>query len=147
MSRTVRHPESSVSAFAINARLRPASPAKFASSASISVSKLCNREVRAAPRFQIFSELMSRKVGSWESLSASLRSPCGLCFFVQGRRGSAPFLIPRFWPGRATRSPAGSLFSIPFTVRFALVHTVFPPVSSRDKSTTPPAFPSGELLW
>ena len=74
MSRTVRYPESSASAFAINARLSPASPAKFASSASIWVSKLCNREVRATPRSHIFSELISRNVGSWESLSASLRS-------------------------------------------------------------------------
>jgi hypothetical protein len=47
---------------------------KVLSWASIMVSKLCNREVNVAPRFHIFSEPISRKVGSWESLSASLRS-------------------------------------------------------------------------
>jgi hypothetical protein len=31
----------------------------------------CNREVRAAPRSQTFSAPISRKVGSWDSLSAS----------------------------------------------------------------------------
>jgi hypothetical protein len=50
MSRTVRYPESSASVFAINARLRPTSPAKYASSAGIWVAKLCDREVRATPR-------------------------------------------------------------------------------------------------
>jgi hypothetical protein len=74
ISRIVRYPESVASALPIRARLSRASPAKFSSGASISVSKLCNREVRAAPRSQIFSELISRKAGFWESLSASLRS-------------------------------------------------------------------------
>jgi hypothetical protein len=52
-----------LSAFPISARLSRANPAKFSSSASISVSKLCKREVKAAPRSQIFSEPISRKVG------------------------------------------------------------------------------------
>ena len=74
MSSTTRCGESIASALPISSRLSRASPAKFSSSASISVSNVCNREVRAAPRSQIFSEPISRKVGSCESRSASLRS-------------------------------------------------------------------------
>src|ERR1019366_4049104 len=39
-----------------------------------SVSKDCKREVKAAPRSQIFSEPISRNVGSWETRSASFMS-------------------------------------------------------------------------
>jgi hypothetical protein len=67
-------PAPTASALPISARLSRASPAKFSPSASISVLKLCKREVRAAPRSQFFSEPISRKLGSWESLWASLRS-------------------------------------------------------------------------
>ena len=47
---------------------------KFPSSASRSVSKVCNRDGSAAPRSQIFSEPISRKVGSRESCLASFTS-------------------------------------------------------------------------
>jgi hypothetical protein len=40
---------------------------KFSSSASISVSNFCKREVSAAPRSQVFAEPFSRNVGSRES--------------------------------------------------------------------------------
>jgi hypothetical protein len=52
------------SAFAIDARLRLAKPAKFASSASISNSKPSNPEVKAVPRSQILFEAISRKFGA-----------------------------------------------------------------------------------
>jgi hypothetical protein len=71
MSSTTRSGESMASALPIKSRLMVASPAKFSSSASISVSKDCNREAKAAPRSQIFSEPISRKVGSWLSRSGS----------------------------------------------------------------------------
>ena len=54
------------SALATNSRLSAASPARFSSCVSTSVSNDCKREVNAAPRSQIFREPMSRKVGSWE---------------------------------------------------------------------------------
>src|SRR5208283_5483158 len=44
------------SALPINSRLSAASPARFSSCASTSVSNDCKREVKAAPRSQIFSE-------------------------------------------------------------------------------------------
>src|ERR1019366_817557 len=65
---------SQTAALAIKSRLIRASPAKFSSSASISVSKVCNRDVSAAPRSQIFSEPMSRNVGSCDNRSASFIS-------------------------------------------------------------------------
>jgi hypothetical protein len=46
----------------------------FSPRASTSVSNDWSRDVRAAPRSQIFSEPVNRKVGSWESLWASLTS-------------------------------------------------------------------------
>ncbi|MGA2186720.1 MAG: hypothetical protein ABSH47_27215, partial [Bryobacteraceae bacterium] len=51
MSSTTRCGESTASALPISSRLMRASPAKFSSSASISVSNVCKREVRAAPRW------------------------------------------------------------------------------------------------
>jgi hypothetical protein len=74
ISRIVRQPESIASALPINARLSRASPAKFSSSPSISVSKVCKREVSAAPRSQVFSEPINRNVGSCETRSAPLTS-------------------------------------------------------------------------
>ena len=74
MSSTVRYGEPSASALPISSRFSLASPAKFSSSASISVSKVCNREVRAAPRSHIFSEPISRKVGSCDKRFASFMS-------------------------------------------------------------------------
>ena len=50
------------------------SPAKFSSLANASVSKECRLEVRAAPRSQIFCELIRRKVGSTDTHSASFTS-------------------------------------------------------------------------
>jgi hypothetical protein len=58
----------------IGSRLTRVKLPEFASSASISVSKVCEREVSAAPRSQTFSEPISRNVGSCESRSASLTS-------------------------------------------------------------------------
>ena len=58
----------------MSSRLMRVKPAKFCSSASISVSNVCKREVSAAPRSQVFSEPISRNVGSCESRSASLTS-------------------------------------------------------------------------
>jgi hypothetical protein len=55
-------------------RLMRAKLPKFSSSASISVSNVCKREVSAAPRSQVFSEPISRNVGSCASRSASLTS-------------------------------------------------------------------------
>ena len=74
ISSTTRRGESMASALAINSRLSAASPARFSACVSTSVSKDCKREVKAAPRSQIFREPMSRKVGSWESRAASLTS-------------------------------------------------------------------------
>jgi len=56
--------------FAVDAAKLP----EFSSSASISVSKVCKREVSATPRSQVFSEPISRNVGSCASRSASLTS-------------------------------------------------------------------------
>jgi len=50
MSSTTGSGESMASTLPIRSRLIRAKPAKFSSSASISVSKDCNREVSAAPR-------------------------------------------------------------------------------------------------
>jgi hypothetical protein len=52
------------STLASNSRLSAASPARFSSCVNTSVSNDCNREVKAAPRSQIFREPISRKVGS-----------------------------------------------------------------------------------
>jgi len=55
LSPTVRETESIASTLPINVRFNLASPVKVASSASISVSKDCNRDVRATPRSQPLS--------------------------------------------------------------------------------------------
>ncbi len=55
------------SALATSLRLRRVRPARFSSCVNISVSNDCRREVKAAPRFQIFFEPISRKVGSWRT--------------------------------------------------------------------------------
>jgi hypothetical protein len=62
-----------VSPLLVNSRLSVASPARFASCVSTSVSNDCKREVNAAPS-QTLREPMSRKVGSRESRAASLTS-------------------------------------------------------------------------
>jgi len=72
MSSTTRWEEPRLSALLIKSRLIAASPAKFSSCPSTSVSNDCSREVSAAPRSQVFSEPISRKVGSCESRSASI---------------------------------------------------------------------------
>jgi hypothetical protein len=64
MSSTTRRIESMASALAINSRLSTASPARFSSCVSTSVSNDCKREVNAAPRSHIFSEPINRKAGS-----------------------------------------------------------------------------------
>ena len=74
MSSTTCCGESTASVVAINSRLIAASPATFSSWVSKSISNDCSREVGAAPLSQIFSEPISRKVGSWESRSAPLTS-------------------------------------------------------------------------
>jgi hypothetical protein len=74
MSSTTRCGESTASARAISFRLIVASPERFSSWVNSSVSNDCNREVSAAPRSQILSEPMSRKVGSCDSRSASFTS-------------------------------------------------------------------------
>jgi hypothetical protein len=61
-------------ALAINSRLIKVSPSRFPSWVSSSVSNDCNLKVKAAPRPQIFSEPMRRKVGSRERHSASFTS-------------------------------------------------------------------------
>src|SRR5664280_3200162 len=58
----------------ISSRLIAASPERFSSWVNSSVSNDCKREVSAAPRSQILSEPMSRKVGSWARRSASFTS-------------------------------------------------------------------------
>ena len=55
-------------------RLIVARPVRFSSCVSSSVSNDCKREVSAAPRSQIFSEPISRNVGSCARRSASLTS-------------------------------------------------------------------------
>src|SRR5215470_2404488 len=69
MSSTTRCGESSASTLAMRSRLIPTSPAKFSSAASISVSNVCKREVKATPRSQTFSDPISRNAGSCESRS------------------------------------------------------------------------------
>ena len=72
---------------------------KFSSSASISVSNVCPREVGAAPRSQVFSEPISRNAGSCESRSASLpiiHSP------------AVAWDMPSTWRGRPPVAPAPS---------------------------------------
>jgi hypothetical protein len=64
ISSTMRRGEAMASALAINSRLSAASPARFSSCVSTSVSNDCKREVNAAPRSQILREPISRKVGS-----------------------------------------------------------------------------------
>src|SRR5271157_3399654 len=59
---------------AISLRLIAASPERFSSWVNSSVSNDCNRDVSAAPRSQILSEPMSRKVGSCARRSASFTS-------------------------------------------------------------------------
>src|ERR1017187_50098 len=54
MSNPARYGEPKASALPISSRLSLASPAKFSSSASISVSKVCNRDVSAAPSIPAF---------------------------------------------------------------------------------------------
>src|ERR1019366_7916810 len=90
MSSTIRWGESIASAFAISSRLIDLKPARFSGSASSSVSNDCNREVSAAPRSQVFSEPISRKVGSCESRSASFTSsyPANR-LYTDWRNGSA----------------------------------------------------------
>src|SRR5207244_5388339 len=56
---------------AISSRLIAASPARFLSCVNNSVSNECTRDVWAAPRSQICSDPISRKVGSWERRSRS----------------------------------------------------------------------------
>ena len=53
MSSTVRYGELNASALPIISRFNRASPAKFSSSASIAVSKVCNRDVSAAPAIAV----------------------------------------------------------------------------------------------
>jgi hypothetical protein len=55
--------------------LMRASPAKFSSSPSISVSNVCKREVNAAPPSQIFSDPISSLAGA----SRRASQPGGLC--------------------------------------------------------------------
>ncbi len=74
ISSTTRWEASVASTLAISPRLIAASPARFLSWVNNSVSNECTRDVRAAPRSQIFSDPMSRKVGSWERCSASFTS-------------------------------------------------------------------------
>jgi len=74
MSRTAREAESPASALPISSRLSRANPRKFFSSANLSVSKVCKRQARVAPRSHIFSEPISRKVGSWHNCSVSFIS-------------------------------------------------------------------------
>ena len=64
ISSTTRRGEAMASALPTNSGLSAASPARFSSCVSTSVSNDCEREVKAAPRSQIFREPMSRKVGS-----------------------------------------------------------------------------------
>ena len=82
-----------------------AKPAEF-SSASISVSNDCTREVSAAPRSQVFSEPIRRNVGSCESRPASLTSsqpPCGC-----KRTGGTDLIVEAGCSSRAAgRSSAG----------------------------------------
>ena len=59
---------------AVHARFTAISPSKFSSLASISVSKPCSVEVKAAPRSQFLFEPIKRKVGSADTRTASLRS-------------------------------------------------------------------------
>ena len=73
-SRTTRSASSNASACPTSSRFSAISPSRFSSLASISVSKPCSVEVKAAPRSQIFCEPISRNVGSIETRSASLRS-------------------------------------------------------------------------
>ena len=73
-SSTTRCGESMASTRAISSQLSVASPATFLSWVNNSVSKECTRDVRAVPRSQIVSELISRKVGSWARGSARCHS-------------------------------------------------------------------------
>ena len=63
ISSTIRRGEAMASTLASNSRLSAASPPRFSSCVSTSVSNGCNREVKAAPRSLIFREPISRKVG------------------------------------------------------------------------------------
>jgi hypothetical protein len=91
---------------ATNSRLSAASPARLSACVSTSVSQDCKREVKAAPRSQIFREPMSRKVGSWESRAASLTSsyPANRLYIDCRSRSARGNWI--FCPG-ANRSSAG----------------------------------------
>ena len=71
MSSATHWEDSGVSASAIKSQLIAASSARFASGVGKSVWNGCSREVRAAPRSQIFSEPVGRNVGSGASRSAS----------------------------------------------------------------------------
>jgi hypothetical protein len=77
-----------------------ASPAKFSCSASVLVSNVCNREVKAAPRSQIFSEPISRKVGS-------LRESLGVVDILIARHAAIDGLAQqvRQWKLRVLHAP------------------------------------------
>ena len=74
MSSTTRSEPSGASACATSSRFTAIRPSKFSPLASISVSKPCSVEVKAAPRSQFLFEPIKRKVGSADTRTASLRS-------------------------------------------------------------------------
>jgi len=74
ISSTTLWGESIASALAISSRLIRPRPSRFSAWLSTSVSNQWRREGNAAPRSQIFSEPIRRKVGSCDSRSASFRS-------------------------------------------------------------------------
>ena len=74
MSRTTRSESSPASARPTSSRFNAISPSKLSSLVSVPVSNPCKVEVKAAPRFQFFSEPIKRKVGSADTRAASLRS-------------------------------------------------------------------------
>lgn len=73
-SNTTRRGESRASARAIGSQLSVATPARLSVSASSVASNDCKREVSVALCSQIL-EPSNRKVGSWDSHAASLKSP------------------------------------------------------------------------
>src|ERR1039458_5678495 len=126
MSSIARHVHSCRSTFAISPRFIAARPRRFTACVSTSVSNQCSREGSAAPRSQIFSEPIKRKVGSWERRSASLRSsyPARRLYIDWRNRSARGHCV--FLPRRAS-------------VRLSEISSLSPRRSSSSLTTNKPA--------